>query len=238
MRLIFLDTETTGNGTDDRLCQLAAKERGVEVPVIDALYKPPMPITLEAMAVHHITQKMVDGRPAFKDSEEYAPVKALLEDPQTVVVAHNASFDLGIIAREDIVPARHICTYKVACAIDGEGEIGKYSLQYLRYYFDIELDVPAHDALGDVQVLEGVFEELLVMLIDLKGSEEAALEEMLSISSRPLLFTTLRFGKHNGKKIAQVAKEDPSYLEWLLTQKRQNAEEDWIYTIEHYLKQK
>ena len=70
-----------------------------------------------------------------------------------------------------------------------------------------------------------------------QGSEAAALAEMLSISARPLLFTSLRFGKHKGEKIAEVAVSDRSYLEWLLKEKRLNpqGEEDWLYTLEHYL---
>ena len=44
MRIIFLDTETTGNSDTDRLCQLAVKERYIDEPLINALYKPPVPI--------------------------------------------------------------------------------------------------------------------------------------------------------------------------------------------------
>lgn len=234
MRILFLDTETTGGTEEDRLLQLAVKERGNPEPVVNALYMPPVPISLEAMAVHHITPKMLAGRPAFKDAPKYSSLKELLESPDTLVVAHNASFDLAMLAKEGIVPPVHACTYKVACALDAEGALGKYTLQYLRYAFDLELDVPAHDAWGDVVVLEGIFERLLSQMQ--QGNEGAALTEMVAISAQPLLFTTLRFGKHRGKKLAEVAKEDKGYLEWLLAQKRQNGEEDWVHTLEHYLK--
>ncbi|MBW2635869.1 MAG: 3'-5' exonuclease, partial [Deltaproteobacteria bacterium] len=41
---IFLDTETTGTGPDDRLCQIAFKnEDGL---VVDELFNPGMPISL------------------------------------------------------------------------------------------------------------------------------------------------------------------------------------------------
>jgi uncharacterized protein (DUF3820 family) len=57
------------------------------------------------------------------------------------------------------------------------------------------------------------------------------------ISQRPMLFTTIRFGKHNGKRLEDIAKEDKGYLEWLLRTKKQEpaGETDWIYTLEHYL---
>ena len=68
MRIIFFDTETTGNGAEDRLVQLAIKERGVAEPIVNATYQPPLPISIESMAIHHITEKMVAERPQVEDA--------------------------------------------------------------------------------------------------------------------------------------------------------------------------
>ena len=238
MKIIFFDTETTGNTDDDRLCQLAIKERGVAEPIVNATYKPPVPISIESMAIHHITQKMVQGRPAFVDAPEYAQIKALFESSDVLAVAHNAAFDLGMLAREGVVPRAVVCTYKVANELDPNDLIENYRLQYLRYLLDLDVEAVAHDAWGDTVVLEALFERLLQKMIKQLGGEDAALREMIAISSRPLLFTTIRFGKHKGKKIAEVLQTDRSYLEWLLKSKRENpsAEADWIYTLEHHLK--
>ena len=237
MEIIFFDTETTGNGDGDRLCQLAVKERGVAEPVVNATYKPPVPISIESMAIHHITEKMVAERPFFVQSPEFKELKELFENYDTLAVAHNATFDTTMLLHEDISPRKTICTYKVAYALDTKGAIGTYRLQYLRYFLGIEVEAVAHDAWGDVLVLEALFERLLAKMVEQEGSEEAALEAMITISARPLLFTTLRFGKHNGKQIEEVVKSDRSYLEWLLKQKEENptGEEDWIYTLKHYL---
>ena len=236
MRIIFFDTETTGNAEDDRLLQLAMKERAGE-EIVNAIYKPPLPSSIGAMAVHHITERMTDGKPAFQDSAEYDLLKELFEHEETVSVAHNAAFDIGMLSREGIRPKRHICTYKVVRAMDMDESLEQYKLQYLRYFFGIEVDAEAYDAMGDVLVLEAVFEELLHRLSEHARSEEAALEEMLRISERPVLFSTLRFGKYRDKRIADVARSDPGYLEWLLGEKRKDAEgeADWIFTLEHYL---
>jgi len=237
MKIIFFDTETTGNGEKDRLCQLAVKARGEAVPIIDALYKPPVPISIDSMVVHHITEKMVRAASPFIESPEYARIKALFEDPDTISVAHNAAFDIAMLARETIVPARTVCTYKIAYALDPDDQIPRYQLQYLRYLLDLDVDATAHDAYGDVLVLEALFERLLAKMVERHGSEEQAIEAMLAISARPLLFTTIRFGKYNGRRIEEVARTDRDYLEWLLAQKRQTpaTEADWIYTLEHYL---
>ena len=237
MKVLFLDTETTGNGDKDRLCQLAVKERFVDEPLVNALYKPTVPISIESMAIHHITERMVAKKPAFRDAPEYVGLKDLLEHEETIIVAHNAAFDFAMLAREGVAPRQSICTYKLAYALDPNDQMPNYRLQYLRYLLDLDVEAEAHDALGDVLVLEALFERLAQKMKERHGTEEAALEAMFSISEKPLLFTTLRFGKYNSKKIEEVAKTDRSYLEWLLREKEKDpiGEADWIYTLQHYL---
>src|SRR3989344_455021 len=239
MRIIFFDTETTGNGDGDRLCQRGMKERYIDDPLVNALYKPPVPISIESMAIHHITEKMVADKPLFVDAPEYPSIKDLFESDEVIGVAHNAAFDLAMLARESIVPKRTICTYKVAYALDPNDSVPNYRLQYLRYLLDLDIEAEAHDAWGDVLVLEALFARLLQKMIERHGTEEAALEAMVAMSARPLLFTTIRFGKYKGQRIEEVAKTDPGYLRWLLEQKKLApvGEEDWIYTIRHYLGQ-
>lgn len=235
-KIIFFDTETTGNEPKkDFVCQLAYKTTDV---TFNELYKPSIPIPPEASAITHITNKMVADKKAFKDSDNYGAIKLLFEDPNSVVVAHNAKFDLSIIAKEDIFPSNFICTLRVARALDKENVIPQYKLQYLRYYLDIEIEAEAHDALGDVLVLEKLFERLLAKIMKEDGlDKDSAINKMIEISSKPSLMTIFNFGKHNGKTVAEVAKTDPSYLDWMLAQKEQNPdnEEDWIYTIKYYL---
>jgi hypothetical protein len=62
---------------------------------------------------------------------------------------------------------------------------------------------------------------------------------MIEISSHPSLMNTFTFGKHVGKTVAEVAKIDRGYLQWMLEQKKSNPveDEDWIYTLEYYLNQ-
>lgn len=235
-KIIFFDTETTGNEPKkDFVCQLAYKTTDM---TFNELFKPIIPIPPEASAITHITNKMVVDKPSFKESTNYGTIKLLFEDPNSVVVAHNAKFDLAIISKEDILPANFICTLRVARYLDKESVIPQYKLQYLRYYLDIEIEAEAHDALGDVLVLEKLFERLLAKIMKEENiNESEAIERMIEISSKPSLMNLFNFGKHNGKTVAEVADIDRGYLEWMLAQKEQNAdnEEDWIYTLKHYL---
>lgn len=238
MRILFFDTETTGNTSKDFLCQLAIKERGIAEPVLNATYKPVCPIPFECTMIHHISNKMVADRPAFKDAPEYGSMKALFEDPETICVAHNAAFDTQILKNDDIVPTNLICTFKVIRVLDGEGKFAMHKLQYLRYALEMELDVPAHDAFADVLVLEQLFDWELKTGMELWGlSQEETIEKMIAISKEPLTFRTFDFGKYKGKTIAEVAATDPGYLSWLLDQKKQSEadEGDWIHTLEKHL---
>jgi len=235
-KIIFFDTETTGNEPKkDFVCQLAYKTSD---QTFCELYKPLIPIPPEASAITHITNKMVADKPSFKESDNYKTIKSLFEDPDSVVVAHNAKFDLAIIDKEDIVPSNFICTLRVARALDKENIIPQYKLQYLRYYLDIDIEAEAHDALGDVLVLEKLYERLLAKIMKEDNCDESkAIEKMIDISSRPSLMSLFNFGKYNGKTVQEVANIDRGYLEWMLAQKEQNPdnEEDWIYTLKYYL---
>lgn len=235
--IIFLDTETTGNEPKkDFLCQIAYKTSD---ETFCELYKPPIHIPPEASAVTHITDKTVANKLAFKDSNEYSKIKKLLESPNSVMVAHNNKFDYAILQNEDINPSNTICTLRVARALDKNNVIPQYRLQYLRYYLDIEIEALAHDALGDVLVLEKLYERLLDKIMKEDNlTEEEAINKMIEISSHPSLMNMFNFGKYNGKTVAEVVGIDRGYLEWMLAQKEQNNpenEEDWIYTLKYYL---
>lgn len=235
MKLVFFDTETTGNTTEDFLCQIAYKS-GKET--FKGLYKPPVKIPPEASAVHHITNKMVADKPTFKDSSDFIKIKKILEDADSIVVAHNTPFDLMIVGKEGIKPARAICTLRVARHLDKEEKMSGYRLQYLRYFLELEVNGEAHDALGDVLVCEKLFEKQKNELMAQENlDEDGAIERMIEISSHPAILRTFGFGKHKGKKVADVAATDRSYLEWLYGEKMKSSEidEDWIYTLKHYL---
>ena len=241
-KLIFFDTETTGNTEKDFLCQIAYKvhdpSTSLGASTFAGLYKPPIKIPPEASAVHHITNKMVKDLPAFKESGDLPRVKKVFEDKDAIVVAHNAPFDLLMIKKEGIEPEKSICTLRVARHLDKEEKIERFNLQYLRYLLDLDVEADAHNALGDVLVLEKLFERLKNKMMESENSgEKETLEKMIEISSHPSLLHTFKFGKHNGKRIEEVMRIDRGYLEWLLAQKLngEGVDEDWIYTLKHHL---
>ncbi len=242
--LIFLDVETTGNGPEDRLCQLAWKKNNESTnEMFSKLYKPPVPISIESMAVHHITEEMVQNRPLFKSSDEYESCKKLIEKEDTVVVAHNAPFDVEMLKKEDITSKRSIDTLKLVRQFDPDMKIARHNLQYLRYFLkidkDIDTPIQAHDAKSDVIILELIFKRLYIKAKDKfqLELEEDIIDKMIALSNQPAFIGKFAFGKYMGLPVVDVAKRDPQYLQWLLKQKEKpdQFDEDWIFTIKKVL---
>ena len=235
MKILFLDTETTDAEPNARLVQLAYKNDD-NGDTVNEYFKPPVPITFGAMAVHHVTSKMVEDKPVFIGSKTETELKQALEN--NLVVAHNAPFDINILKNEGIEISEFIDTLRIARHIlDSEG----YSLQFLRYSLDLGIVGMAHDAMGDVIVLESLFEYLKTKLTDefsLKTDEEI-LDKMKELTKMPVLIDTFLFGKHRGKTFKDVAGEDKSYMQWLINSESSKPEleqnEDLVYTLKHYL---
>ena len=150
---IFLDTETTGIA-DCRLVELAWSEPSGRILTVRA--KPPIPIEEEAIAIHGITEEDVKGLPAFVDNMQYAKIKELIEG--SVVIAHNAPFDIDVLAREGIVVRNFIDTLAVAKKL--YPRFPRHNLQFLREHFQLEVAGDAHSAKGDVAVLIALYERM------------------------------------------------------------------------------
>lgn len=234
-KLIFLDTETTGNEPKkDRLVQVCYK---VGENFENGYFKPPLPMSVKAMSITHVTNKMLADKAPFEGSEFKAKLENLLKEG--VLVAHNALFDIAMLQAEGLEVSRFIDTLRVARHLDPENKIPEYNLQFLRYFLDLEVEAVAHDALGDVKVLEAVFNRLFKKIkASSEGkSDEEVLNEMIEISNRPTLFKYMLFGKYKGRPIEEILEVDRRYLEWLLAQKENGdgPDEDWTYTLKHYL---
>lgn len=230
-KLIYLDVETTGLEDEDRLCEVAYS---IDNVMTEKKFKPPVPIKVGAMAVSHITNKMVEDCETFVGSEEFDTLKRLADSGEYIFVAHNAPFDLRMMEKEGITFTDFIDTKKLSHKLDKDDSMESHRLQYLRYYYGVEMpEMIAHSAEGDVAVLKAVHERLVEEL------GRPTLEEQMEISKRPILFSKIKFGKYKGNDLADVAVTNPQYLEWLLSEKRKSGETqdetDWIYTLEHYL---
>jgi hypothetical protein len=74
----------------------------------------------------------------------------------------------------------------------------------------VEECTTAHDAFGDVVVLENVFYSLFNIIKDkLEISDEEVIEKMISMTNKEfILIKTMRIGKYRGKSFEEVANID------------------------------
>ncbi len=242
-KYVILDTETTGTAEEDRIIQLGyIVLGGKEIEVHNEFCSADVPINFAAMEVHGITQEMLEGKPKCVDMPAY---KRLLElnTPENYVIIHNAPFDLKMLEKEGFVTQMKVIdTLRVAKHIMPDEDA--HRLQYFRYKMELYkeeqkeadalgIEVKAHDAIGDVLVLK-LFLSKLRKLVEQQFPGENPVEKMVDLTNTPILIKTFRFGKHKGKTLEEVAREDAGYLRWML-KSMDNLDDDMRYSINYYL---
>jgi len=161
---VVFDCETTGTSTaEDEIVSLALvrlDSDGVETTRFTTLVRPSRPIPAGATAVHGIADEDVAGALPFSALSEQ--LLRLLDG--AVFVAHNASFDLGMLqhafARDGIAyePAGIACTLEAFRLLDPLAD--NHRLQSLCDRRGIELH-DAHEAMSDVLATTGLLRVLL-----------------------------------------------------------------------------
>jgi len=243
VKYIILDTETTGTDEQDRVIQLGYMVLGAkEIEVHNEFCSTEIPIKFGAMEVHGITPDMIEGKPECVQTQAY---KRLLElnTPQNYLIIHNAPFDIKMLEKEGFeTMMKVIDTLRVAKHVMPDEEA--HRLQYFRYKMELYkeeqkeadalgIEVKAHDAIGDVLVLK-LFLSRLKKLVQEKFPNENPVEKMVDLTNTPILVTAFRFGKHKGKTLEEVAREDAGYLRWML-KSMDNLDDDLRYSINYYL---
>jgi len=220
MAFRVIDTETCG--LDGGVVEVASidVENGQLFNPMSDLVNPDRAIGYEAMAIHHITEAMVEDKPRIA-----SVIGRYHGSPY--YVAHNAAFDRRML------PEMHgewICTIKLARKLYPGL---RYANQYLRYALNLEVTLPEglypHRALYDCYVTAA----LLVKIMSDSGWSAA---QMVALSNEATLVTTLKFGKYRGQPLERVAKEDPGYLQWMLGNLK-DLSGDLRFSINHYLNQ-
>jgi DNA polymerase-3 subunit epsilon len=151
--LIGFDTETTGKyPLSAEVCELAAvKWRGGRiVDAFQTLLKPSKPMDAEVIAIHGITNEMLENAPEM--GAKIGEFREFIRDG--IVVAHHAPFDLGFMSLEfekhgielPLEPA--LCSSLLARKLFPESD--NHRLQTLVGFFDLEKG-QAHRALDDAR---------------------------------------------------------------------------------------
>ena len=220
MRWVLVDTETTGVGADDKVCEVAYCEIDDKFNIIKAgssLINPGIPIHYAASAVNGITDAMVADAPTLDD------YMAAQGDPlrgDVTLIAHNLAFDhrfLKAYVDEDV---GMLCTLKCARVLYPEAANHKQGTLAAMLGIQVARE-KAHSADGDTDVLL----QLLQCLCRDAGTD---LYGLLEVQQRPRPIKAMPFGKWKGTLLKDLP---ATYVFWLLN-KTTNLDADLRTALE------
>jgi len=203
-KTIIFDTEATGI-KEPALIEAAWLELESIEPFLVAnpfvqRYNPGKPITLGALATHHIMdEELVDCPPAssFK-----------LPDDVSYIIGHNVDFDWEVIGKPEI---KRICTLALARKLwpDLDSHTQGALLYYLERNSAREQLRNAHSALTDVGICATILNHICQRL------SVKTVENLYTESEKARVPTTMPFGKHKGMLFGDIPSD---YKQWLLGQ--------------------
>ena len=227
--LCILDLETTGtNFKEDRIVQIAILKLPIDRSQTDLEYNqlinPKVAIPHDATEIHQITDEMVKDKPTFRENAQeifdfivgcdlcgYSiqnfDLKLLTVEFDRVGFDQFHFRDFKVVDVKNIFHAKEPRTLTAA----------------LKFYCDKSFE-NAHDALNDVRATKEVLLGQLKKYSDL----EPNVDYLEKNYSPPLPFLDkgfqlvekngeayFRFGKHKDKRIKEVWKIDPGYINWM-----------------------
>ncbi|HNX83365.1 MAG TPA: 3'-5' exonuclease [Bacteroidales bacterium] len=225
--LVVLDLETTGVSiASDRIVEFSALKvsPGGAEEWLTLRLNPGIPISPEATRVHGITDADVANEPHFKDVAKR--IAAFLEGCD-LAGFNSMKFDIPILCEEflrvnvDFNPARH--RYVDVQVIFHKKEQRTLSAAY-KFYCDRDLE-NAHSSKADTAATYEILKAQLDRYPDLENdidrlSSFSAFNNNADLAGR-IVFNeqgqeVFNFGKHKGKPVEQVFREEPSYYSWMM----------------------
>ncbi|MFT4071100.1 MAG: 3'-5' exonuclease [Dysgonamonadaceae bacterium] len=226
--LVFFDLETTGtNVVHDRIVEISflkVHPNGKE-EVKTKRINPEMPIPAEATAVHHITDDDVKDCPTFKQI-----ARSLAEQIEGCDLAgfNSSRFDIPLLA-EEFLRANVDIDFSKRKFIDVQIIFHKKEERTLKaaykFYCDKSLE-DAHSAEADTLATYEVLKAQLDRYEDLENDVEKLASEYsffnnnVDLAGRIILNDKgeeiFNFGKHKGKLVREVLKNEPSFYAWMM----------------------
>jgi DNA polymerase III epsilon subunit-like protein len=240
---VLFDTETTGNQEEDKVIQFGAMilDQKGKVEAYDELCSTNVEIKLEAMEVHNITPDLLKDKPKAIETTFYKRLEELNSN-ENYLIAHNISFDMGMIKKEGFIN-QYQTIDTLRCAKHLFPDLPYHRLQYIRFALDLykvenaeaakhNITIKAHDAIGDVLVMKLFLTKLVGKCREIYPDYNP-IEKLVDLTKTPVFIKTFKFGKHKGKDVEQVAREDAGYLNWMRT--NMELDEDLRYTLDKVL---
>ncbi|MCK9202813.1 MAG: 3'-5' exonuclease [Bacteroidales bacterium] len=238
--IVFLDLETTGiKVATDRIVEICLLREQVDgtIKIKAQRVNPEIPIPPEVTAIHGITNEDVRDCPTFKQIAH--ELDQFLENCD--LAGYNSNhFDIPLLVEEflragmdfDLRGRRFVDVQNIFHKMEPRTLSAAY-----KFYCQHEL-INAHSAEGDTRATYEILKAQLdryenVTLKDRNGNEiQPVVNDIKTLSD----FSTLgksadlvghiiyndksieifNFGKHKGKPVVQVFKDEPSYYDWMM----------------------
>jgi DNA polymerase III subunit epsilon len=224
--IAFIDLETTGiNISADKIVEIAIVKIFTDgtKQVKRKLINPQMPIPAGATTVHGITDDMVKDAPTFKQVAN--EVKQFLEGCD--LGGYNSNrFDIPLLIEEFLRAGLEF-------SIDGKKFVDVQKVFHLmeqrtlsaayKFYCSKQLD-GAHSAEADATATWEVLEAQVERYPQIGNTVDSIVkftgeDDIVDFARRMVKengVEVFNFGKHKGKPVTQVLKEEPQYYDWMM----------------------
>ena len=235
--LLFFDIESTGlNVATDRIVEISlvkvspgAPGQPNDVEIKTRRINPTIPITPGAQAIHGISDEDVKDCPTFK---QVAKSLARLMEGCDIAGYNSLKFDIPMLA-EEFLRAGVEFDFRKRKLVDVQNIFHKKEQRTLKaaykFYCGQNLD-NAHSAEADTMA---TYEVLEAQLDRYANDEEEPLQNDVAYLSKYSCQTrfvdyagrivlndndvpVFNFGKHRGKPVADVLRQEPSYYSWMM----------------------
>lgn len=236
--LVVFDLETTGTSiASDRIVEIALIKIQVDGTVEEKCRRinPTVPIPLEASLIHGIYDTDVKDEPTFK---QVARSLADWLEGCDLAGFNIVQFDLPLLVEEFL-------RANVEFGTDNRKVVDAQKIYHLmekrnlsaayKFYCDKEL-INAHSALADTRatydvlvaqiekyegqdVVDSLGNKLGKIENDMNAINRLSPNQAVDLAGRIILKDgkeVFNFGKHRGKSVVQVFKEEPSFYDWIM----------------------
>ena len=224
--IAFIDLETTGISiTNDRIIEIAIVKIAADGTrlVKRKLINPGMPIPAGSTAVHGITDEMVKDAPSFK---QVANECKQFMDHCDIGGYNSNRFDIPMLIEEFLRAGIEFSTegrkFVDVQKIFHKMEERTLSAAY-KFYCQKMLE-GAHSAEADAQATYEILEAQVTRYPQMGVTVDSIVQftgedEMVDFARRFIKengIEIFNFGKHKGKTVEKVLKEEPQYYDWMM----------------------
>ena len=224
--IAFIDLETTGISiTNDRIIEIAIVKIAADGTrlVKRKLINPGMPIPAGSTAVHGITDEMVKDAPSFK---QVANECKQFMDHCDIGGYNSNRFDIPMLIEEFLRAGIEFSTegrkFVDVQKIFHKMEERTLSAAY-KFYCQKILE-GAHNAEADAQATYEILEAQVTRYPQMGATVDSIVQftgedEMVDFARRFIKengIEIFNFGKHKGKTVEKVLKEEPQYYDWMM----------------------